>query len=150
MKIITTIILLFLLSGPTNIAWLIMTVHVNAIKCVFRRRTSPDAIQKLFNGCKSKLDPTSAVVFEPRLIRICASLLCRMVTAKFARGFSVATFPVSNRVFARDFTNVTPAGSDMTSSQIRSGHVRNVATRALTSPLGFPASYGESVKCLAS
>ena len=58
------ILLLFTMSSPLNIANLVMTVGVDAVKRMFRGRSTSDMSKKFFIGLKSKLDTSIVIVLS--------------------------------------------------------------------------------------
>lgn len=82
----TAISRLIFFFAPLNIAWFVMTIIVNAVKRMFRRRTMSQRGKEFFERPKPKFDSTSTIPIIITKFRISTSIFCRGIGPIFGRS----------------------------------------------------------------
>lgn len=145
------VICLHFAYSPTAILRGVVSVVINSVYGMFRRRTWPHVGQKSREVVKpfvAHCDATLSVISTTRVSRVIASSF-NIEPSKILRTVGAA---VGARSFRRFFTSITSTRCDVTSSEIICGSNRLIATRAVTKPCNISTdifrslSYNESPK----
>lgn len=142
-KIVRCSSIVRLCSGgrPFHITLFVMPVIIYTIKRMLRSWPSPNAIQELRKGIKTKLNSTSSIIVKSLITRIIAPTLCHYVRIIFTRNFIprsyFCTFAVTCKLTSRKFR--LPASTTLRTSSCKIVYPNslNGGTFALTDPLMY-------------
>jgi len=134
-SIVARVLSLFRVCCPTYIAFFVMSFVVDSIQSVPRTRLTPNFLQELFVGFKTKLNSSSTVIFVGGVIRILATSFCPTVRTVFWCVTRPTRFAVSTSQFTRNLFAKTSTRYSFACGKMFSGDCFNRATFALAFPI---------------
>lgn len=131
------ILTLFFLCSPSQIALFIMTIVINPVQRMFRRRFKSHIIEKVLERIETKFDSTTAIMDKCRICRILTSIFSVRKRAVFGSPVSTLAIAVRKMSGFAAFSSQAPTRFCMPTYQIFGRHNSLVATFAFTEPSGF-------------